>query len=170
MKKIKTKTISLYGFLTAAALLFGYVEYLVPLNFIAPGVKLGFANGVFLLLLFLKKYKAAFLVNIVRILLSALLFASPFSLVFSITAGLFSMFAMLLTVRCPKIGFVGVSVIGATVHNITQLCVATVTVGHGVWYYLPFLVFAGVIAGVFIGVLTYLIFIRISKTKLFIDL
>lgn len=167
MKKLDTKKISLYGFLTAAALLFGYVEYMVPLNFIAPGVKLGFANGVFLILLFSKKIKVAFFVNLVRILLSAFLFATPFSLLFSLTAGIVSMLVMLIVSRCKNVGFIGVSVLGAVVHNFTQLCVAFATVGQGVWYYLPFLFFAGIVAGVVVGVLTYLIFVRIQKINIF---
>ena len=163
MKKTKPQKISLYGFLTAAALLFGYVEYMVPLNFIAPGVKLGFANGVILLLIFCKKYKAAVLVNFSRIILSALLFGSPFSLLFSVTAGVMSMAVMILLAGCRRFGFIGVSVLGAVVHNFSQLCIASLTVGKGVWYYFPFLILAGVIAGVLIGILTYYIFIRVKK-------
>ena len=55
MAENHSKRIALYGMLTAAALVFGYVEYLVPLNFIAPGVKLGIANGIILLLILKEK-------------------------------------------------------------------------------------------------------------------
>lgn len=170
MKTLNAQKVSLYGFFTATALLFGYVEYLVPLNFIAPGVKLGFANGVFLLLLFSEKYKVAFVVNLVRILLSTLLFGTPFSLLFSLTAGVSSMALMTLFYRFKKFGFIGISALGAVVHNATQLIVAAITVGQGVWYYLPFLLIAGVIAGIGVGIITFFIYSRIYKTKLFVSL
>jgi heptaprenyl diphosphate synthase len=169
MKKYNSKKIAFWGLLTAAALLFGYVEYLVPLNFIAPGIKLGFANVVFLLLLLNKKTTAAFFVNLIRITLSALLFASPFSLLFSLTAGIVSMLFMTLVCRLKIVGIVGISVLGATVHNLTQLCVANFTVGQGVWFYLPFLLIAGTIAGIVVGILAYLISSKVSKVFFKLD-
>ena len=165
MAENNSKKIALYGILTAAALVFGYVEYLVPLNFIAPGVKLGIANGVILLLILKEKFKEAVYINIVRILLSAFLFSTPFSLVFSLTAGIISTVIMCLYGRFKKVGIIGVSVLGGTVHNLTQLCVAHFTVGKGVWFYLPFLLIAGLIAGCAVGVLVWIILKRFEKTK-----
>ncbi len=159
---MSAKKISLYGLLTAAALLFGYVEYLFPLSFIAPGMKLGLANAVCLYLICSKKNVAAFFVNIVRILLSAMLFATPFSLLFSLTAGLASTFAMLFVTKIKSFGIIGISVIGSAVHNIVQLLVANFTVGHGVWFYMPYLLIVGTVAGVLIGYICYML---INKTK-----
>ncbi len=156
-KSLSAKQVSLYGFLTAAALLFGYVEYLVPLNFIAPGVKLGIANGVVLLLILQGKLKAALLINIVRIVLSALLYASPFSLLFSFTAGVISTFLMILFSSFKGIGIVGLSVMGSVIHNLIQLCIATLTVGDGVWFYAPFLLISGLVAGTCVAFLTWLV-------------
>ena len=123
MKTTVAKKVSLYGFLTAAALLFGYVEYLLPLNFIAPGIKLGISNGVVLFLIINKKYKAALLINTARILLSGFLFATPFSLIFSLTAGIVSTFIMILLNQFKGIGIIGISGVGGTVHNIVQICI-----------------------------------------------
>ena len=65
------KKIALYSILTSLALIFGYIESLFSLSFIAPGIKLGLANSVALILLCFKDFKGAVLVNITRILLSA---------------------------------------------------------------------------------------------------
>lgn len=162
MKSNVAKKVSLYGLLTAAALLFGYVEYLLPLNFIAPGIKLGIANGIILMLILVQKPQAAFLINIVRILLSSVLFATPFSLLFSLTGGMVSVLGMILVSRSIKIGYIGVSVVGGILHNFTQLLVANFTVGQGVWFYFPFLFIAGSIAGVAVG---FLVWIVLNKTK-----
>ena len=67
-----SKKVTLYGVLSAVCLVFSYIEILLPLTFIAPGVKIGLANGVALLLILKKDIKGALLVNIIRILLSNL--------------------------------------------------------------------------------------------------
>ena len=170
MKDISSKKIALFGLFTAVAIVFGYVEFLVPLNFIAPGVKLGFPNVIFLILLLNKKFKAAILVNIVRILLSALLFGTPFSLLFSLTAGVVSMLLMVAINNFKRIGVIGISVLGATVHNLTQLCGANLTVGQGVWFYFPFLLMAGIVAGIVVGILAYLISIRVYNKISILDI
>ena len=82
--RIDTKRLTLYALLVAAAMVFSYIESLVPLFFIAPGVKIGLANAVSLLLAAKGRYKGAFAVNISRILLSALLFGSAVSLAYMI--------------------------------------------------------------------------------------
>ena len=46
-----SKKMALYGVLASVGLVFSYVETLLPLTFIAPGVKIGLANGVALLLI-----------------------------------------------------------------------------------------------------------------------
>ena len=134
MKKASAKTVTVYGLLTAAAMLFGYVESLFPLDFIAPGMKVGVANAVCLLLVLRGKKAGAFEVNAVRILLNSLLFGSAISLMFSFSAGMVSLAFVCLAERVKKLGIVGISIIGSTAHNLTQLLVATITVGNGVWY------------------------------------
>ena len=41
------KRITLYGIFTCLALIFGYIESLFSLSFIAPGIKIGLANCIF---------------------------------------------------------------------------------------------------------------------------
>lgn len=163
MKKFSAKTVTVYGLLTATAMLFGYVEMLLPMDFIAPGIKVGVANTVCLFLVLKGKRLGAFLVNCVRILLTALLFGNALSLIFSITAGIISLLVICLGEKVKGLGIAGISVLGSTAHNITQLAVATVTVGGGVWYYAPILVIAGVIAGLLTGALTGLILKHTQK-------
>ena len=170
MKMLVSKKVSLYGFLTAAALLFGYVEYLVPLNFIAPGIKLGISNGVILLLILNNKPKAALMINIARILLSGLLFASPFSLIFSLSAGLISTLVMIVLSKFKSFGIIGISALGGIIHNIVQILVAKFTVGNGVFFYLPYLLLAGTLAGVVVGLLVSIILKKISRKNILEEL
>lgn len=156
------KKIALYSILTSLALIFGYIESLFSLSFIAPGVKLGLANSVALLLLCFKDFKGAVLVNITRILLSALLFSSPFSLVFSLTAGILSVVIMRLLSGIKGVSVVGFSISGAAVHNLVQLTVASLIFGRAVWYYLPFLLGSALLSGGLIGILSSIIFKKIK--------
>ena len=156
------KKIALYGILTSLALIFGYIESLFSLSFIAPGVKLGLANSVALILLCFKDFKGAVLVNITRILLSALLFSSPFSLVFSLTAGILSVVIMRLLSGIKGVSVIGFSISGAAVHNLVQLTVASLLFGRAVWYYLPFLLVSALLSGGIIGNLSSIIFKKIK--------
>ena len=156
------KKIALYGILTSLALIFGYIESLFSLSFIAPGIKLGLANSVALILLCFKDFKGAVLVNITRILLSALLFSSPFSLIFSLTAGILSVVIMRLLSGIKGVSVVGFSISGAAVHNLVQLTVASLLFGRAVWYYLPFLLVSALLSGGIIGILSSIIFKKIK--------
>ena len=156
------KKVALYGILTGLALIFGYIESLFSLSFIAPGIKLGLANSVALLLLCFREFKGALLVNITRILLSALLFSTPFSLVFSLTAGIISVVIMGLLSGIKSVSPIGFSIAGAAVHNLVQLTVASIIFGRAVWYYLPFLLVSALISGGIIGALSLIIFKRIK--------
>lgn len=156
------KKIALYGILTSLALIFGYIESLFSLSFIAPGVKLGLANSVALILLCYGDFRGAMLVNITRILLSALLFSSPFSLVFSLTAGILSVVIMRLLSGIKGVSVIGFSISGAAVHNLVQLTVASLLFGRAVWYYLPFLLVSALLSGGIIGILSSIIFKKIK--------
>ncbi len=150
------KRVSHYGILAALCIILGFVEHLISFDFIAPGVKIGLANSVALLLVAKGDIKGAFSVNTVRILLSALLFGAPSMLLFSLSGGILSLVAVCLLARFTSSSIIGLSVAGAAVHNTVQLCVATLMLGRGVWYYLPILLISAVICGFATGIIARL--------------
>lgn len=157
-----SKRISLYGLLTALCLVFGFLESMLSLSFLAPGIKLGLANSIALLLAAKWDAKGAFAVNLTRILLSALLFSSPSSLFFSLPAGLLSVLVMTLLARSGRFGTVGFSIAGAVVHNLTQLTAACLLFGVAVLVYLPLLLLSAAVSGTAIGWLGELILKKIK--------
>lgn len=159
-----SKKVTLYGVLAAVGLVFSYVETLLPLSFIAPGVKIGLANGVALLLILKKDIKGAFLVNIIRILLLNLLFVHPFALIYSLSAGVISILIMWLVAKTEIFSAIGFSIIGALTHNLVQFVVALILLGGGVWFYLPVLIFSAIISG---GIIGFLAKILDKKIKTF---
>lgn len=159
------KKVTLYGIFSGLCIVVGYVEYIAFSNFSVPGIKIGLANAVALLLLLTGDIKGAFFVNIVRILLSALLFSSPQTLIYSLTAGIISLTVMAIISKFKIFSVIGFSIIGAFVHNITQLLIALFMLGKGILYYAPFLIFSAVLSGFITGSLAKIILKRI-KTKL----
>lgn len=152
------KKVCFYGLLAALCIVLGYVEHIISLDFIAPGIKIGLANSVGVILVSKGKIKGAYAVNIVRILLSALLFSNPSSLVYSLSGGLVSLTAMIFLAKFSFLGIIGFSVLGAVFHNMTQIICAAFLLGHGVWYYLPFLLLAAAISGVLTGIIAKILF------------
>ena len=148
-----SKKVAIYGVLASLGLVFSYVETLLPLTFIAPGIKIGLANGVALLLILKNDIKGAFLVNIIRILLLNLLFVHPFALIYSLSAGIISTLVMWLVSKANVFSAIGFSILGALTHNIVQSVVAYIILGSGILYYLPFLIFSAIISGGLIGFL-----------------
>ena len=81
MKK-NTVRIAWFGVFTALALIFSYVETLIPFQIGIPGVKLGLANLIVVVALYKMGGKDALLLSVTRIVLSGFIFASLFSGVF----------------------------------------------------------------------------------------
>ncbi|HBB59357.1 MAG TPA: heptaprenyl diphosphate synthase, partial [Lachnospiraceae bacterium] len=77
--------------LTSLAVIMGYVEYLIPVHFPVPGVKLGLANIVTVFVLYRYGFRPALAVSLVRILVSGLLFGSMFGILYSLSGMLFSL-------------------------------------------------------------------------------
>ncbi len=147
------KKVAFYGVTTAICLVFSYVETLLPLSFIAPGIKIGLANGIALLLILKKDIKGAFLVNIIRILLLNLLFVTPFALLFSLSAGIVSTFVMCVCSKIKDFSVIGFSIMGALTHNLVQTIIALWVFGTGVLFYIPVLIVSAIISGFIIGFL-----------------
>ncbi|MBO4693494.1 MAG: Gx transporter family protein [Clostridia bacterium] len=160
----KVKRLAVWALLTSVCLIVGYIESIVNLFFIAPGVKLGLANSVACALVLKDDVKGAVAVNLSRILISALLFGSPVSLMFALSGGTVSVTAMILLKKCRHLSVLGISGAGGVLHNIAQCAVGIVFIGIGIIYYLPILLLSGVVCGVAVGFLAKLILKRIEKS------
>lgn len=93
---MSAKKTAFYGMFLALALVAGYIEQLIPINLGIPGVKLGLANIVTMLLLYIVGVPAACLISVLRILLSGFLFGNGFAMVYSAAGAAMSMLVMAL--------------------------------------------------------------------------
>ncbi len=145
------------------ALICSYVESLIPFYFGVPGVKLGLANLVVVLLLYAMGAKEALTVSVLRIVLAGFLFGNMFSIWYSLAGGLLSFFVMWLLKKCGKFGVLPISVSGGIFHNVGQLIVAAIVVeNYNVFYYMPILLVAGLVTGALIGVAAQEMILRIG--------
>lgn len=156
-----------FGVFTALALIFSYVETFIPIPFGIPGVKLGLANLMIVIMLYKGTAKEACLLSVVRILLSGFLFGSLFSILYSLAGGMFSLAVMIGLKRRKKYSVIGVSIAGGVFHNIGQLIVAMAVVETlSVGYYVPVLLVAGCVTGALIGIVSEAVLKRTANIRL----
>lgn len=143
------------GIFVALAMIFSYVEAMIPINFGVPGMKLGIANLVVVVGLYFMKPGDVFLISMVRILLMGWMFGNGMSLIYSVAGGVLSFAVMLLLKKHSGLSMTGVSIAGGVSHNLGQILVAVWVVNNAkVMYYFPALLVAGVITGTLIGILS----------------
>lgn len=150
-----SKKIATGALLVALAMIFSYVEVLIPFNFGVPGMKLGLANVVVVVGLYLMDAKGVLLISVLRIVLVGMLFGNLMSIAYSLAGGLLSFAVMFLMKRVKGMSVIGVSVAGGVSHNLGQLVVAAWVVQKlQVFVYLPALLVAGTVTGILIGVIS----------------
>ena len=146
--------VAYFGVFTALALIFSYIETLIPINLGIPGVKLGLANLIIVIALYKIRLPEVYLLSVVRVLLSGLIFGNYFSIIYSLAGGLLSLTVMVLLKQMGSFSVMGISVAGGVCHNIGQMIVAMLVVEtFSVAYYFTVLLIAGLLTGFLIGIL-----------------
>ena len=165
--KISTKQITFLGMILVFAMMVSYIERLIPpLIPTLPGIKLGLANIVVLILMYLRGYKTALCLNVLRVLLTGLLFTGVWGTVYAMAGALLSFAAMSAFKASRCFGVVGVSVIGGACHNLGQICVAVLVMDSvKLFYYFPVLLISGVITGALIGYLAGIVINRLNAAN-----
>lgn len=143
------------GLFSAVAIIFGYVESLIPFFAGIPGIKLGLANLAVLFILERYTWKEAALVSVVRISVIGFLFGNLFSIFYSLAGAALSLLAMVLLQKQNGFSLIGISIAGGVSHNVGQLLVAMIIVENtSLLYYAPALLISGVVTGFLIGLVT----------------
>ena len=148
------------GVLTAGAIIIAILESFIP-SIGIPGVKLGLANIVILIILYEIGIVEAVIVDLSRVLLVGLLRGTIASMGFlmSLTGAVMSLGIMiLLYLLVKKFSIIGVSVIGSVFHVIGQILIAIAFLGSAyVVFYLPVIAISAIITGVLVGIVAKLV-------------
>ena len=165
-RRDRTSKLTIAALMAALALIFSYIEVLIPFNFGIPGIKLGIANLVIIVALYYLGTRYALLINVIRILIGGLLFSGVFGMLYSMAGALLSMLVMVLVKKCGLFSVTGVSMAGGVAHNLGQLLVAAFLVSNlKIFVYFPVLVISGVVSGAVIGILAYLVLKKLPSAK-----
>ena len=141
-----------FGVFVALALIFSYIETLIPFQIGIPGVKLGLANLVIVIALYRMPVGEVYLLSGVRVVLTGFLFGNLMSILYSLAGGILSLTVMWGMKRIRSVSILGVSIAGGVFHNIGQLLAAALMVEtYGVFSYLPVLLISGLLTGFVIG-------------------
>ena len=154
MKDIKKMT--LYANLLAIAIILNIVESLwqvIPV----PGAKIGLANIVTVIILFVYKPKDSIYFVIVRVVFVSILTGKLFNPIFymSLSGGIFASVSMVILFKLDFFGLLGISVLGSIMHTIGQIIMGIFVVGSiAVISYLPVMLLISVPAGIVTGIVS----------------
>ena len=140
--------------LLSFSIVLSILESFIPLfNGYIPGLKLGLANIIVLIVLYKYDTKDVFFVSILRVVVVGLIRTGLFSInfFFSLSGALFSACSMILFKK-TKLSMIGVSVIGSIFHSIGQILIAILFLkNNNMIYYLPWLLLFSIPTGLFVG-------------------
>lgn len=147
------------GLLVSIAMALNLFESIIPLPAPIPGAKLGLANIVTLFVIARFGIKEAVILVALRTFLVSLFSGSLLTPTFflSFSGGIASSLIMGIVYMLGKKHFslIGISLLGALTHNVTQLAVAALMLsGIGFFYLLPYLTFYAIPTGLFVGLVT----------------
>ena len=169
MTQSPTKRLAFLSVFAALSLGIYALESFIPNPIPIPGIKLGLANIITLVVFKKYGFRDAALVLIVRILLSALLFGSLYSMLYSLTGGALCLAMEYVIDRFLKGKAIYVTgIFGAIFHNAGQVLVAfLITSLPQVWIYIPYLLVAAIITGFITGMAAHFTLKLLNRLPVF---
>lgn len=157
--------ISYLSIFSAAAISIFVVESLFPISI--PGVRLGLSNIFILLALIHFGLSGGLIIGIFKVIIGSLIVGKLLtpSFIFSLSGTMVSIAIMYPAIKYIKqLSILGISVLGAEFHVITQLVIATyLFFPESSFIYLsPIYIISALVTGSIIGIITYLIHIKIK--------
>ena len=149
--------------MASLALIFSYIEAIIPYNPGIPGIKLGIANIVTVVALYKFGWKESVGVSVIRIVIAGLLFNGLFGMLYSLAGAIVSLAGMIGLKKTGLFSVVGVSMAAGVLHNLGQLFVAAALIEDlRIFFYFPVLLFSGIAAGILVGIASAMI-LRVLK-------
>ncbi len=146
------KQIARYALLVALAMVLSWLESLIVLPGLLPGMKVGLTNLVVLFALYRLRLRDAAWISLLRVLLVSVTFGNAYSFAYSLAGAALSLAVMAALKKLDCFSILGVSIAGGVCHNIGQLLVAIAVLGTArLGWYLPALLVSGTLAGLAIG-------------------
>ena len=164
---MNVKKLTVMALMLSLALVIFVAESFIPPLVPIPGVKLGLANIITLIAVYILGRKEAFVILTLRIIIASVFSGGMAGFLYSMAGGLvcFAVTA-LASLRLGENRMWVVSVLGAIGHNAGQLTVACIVIGSAyVMWYAPFLIISAIVTGAFTGVAAQVTTSRLCKIK-----
>lgn len=148
------KAVALAMFASVAVVL-GIVESFLPFAVTIPGAKLGLGNVMVLTCLVYFRGRDALTLILLKTLLTSFILGAFSAFLFSLSGALLSFLVMYGLIRLggDRFSLLGISVLGGVAHNLGQLAAAAIVLGTTrIVFYLPFLLAAGLVTGICVGI------------------
>lgn len=155
--------------LLALSVVLNIIESFIPLfNGNIPGLKLGLANIIILIILYMFSFKDALYVSLLRIILVGILRTGLFSMTFFFSLGgaILSLCSMFIAKK-TKLSIIGVSIVGSIFHSIGQILVAILIIKNMyIIYYVPWLLLFSIPTGILVGFTSKTILNNLDNRKI----
>ena len=151
----QTRKLTLLANFLAIAIVLNIIESAIPVIPV-PGAKLGFANIVTLIVIYVYSFKDGMALTVSRVLLVSVLSGKLLGPVFymSLSGAIVATLAMGFFKKTNFFGMIGVSVLGSIFHSIGQIAAGIFVIGSvAVLAYLPIMLFLSIPAGVLTGLI-----------------
>lgn len=166
MRHSQIKRLTALAMFLAMSVVLHYVESLIPVFIPVPGVKLGLANSIGLLVLYFFNRKDFVFLGFLRVLLVGLISTGIFTSAFflSLSGWLLSTILVLILSSSKNISIYPLSVCSSICHGIGQVgCAAILYGSFYMMFYLPIISIAGCITGLLIAILSALTIRQLEK-------
>ncbi|WP_050638092.1 Gx transporter family protein [Candidatus Stoquefichus sp. SB1] len=163
----KTKKMVYLALLSAIAIVLHMIEGSIPLP-LPPGVKLGLANIISMVVIEMYGAKEMFIVNFFRVMIGSLLSGTFLWNPFYMSCGgvLLSSIVLALIKRWTTLPIVSCSIIAAVFHNIGQIIVISLIISSmAVAPYIFVMLASSIPTGIFVGFVAIEILKRLKKEQ-----
>lgn len=156
MNKLSVKKMTRLAILLALGVILNYMEVvLLPTAFIAPGVKLGLANTVGLIVLYFFGVKEYVAIGLLRIILTSLFTGFGFNFLIAMSGWSLATLFVVILYMIQKFSIFGLSMAAAVAHGIGQVMMVSILYESVFMLnYLPILSFTGIISGLIIALIS----------------
>ena len=159
------KKITRLSLFLALGIILNLVESMIPLPIAIPGVKLGLANTIGLVILYYYSPKEYISIGFLRVLIVGLLRTGLFSVAFilSLSGWFLSTLIVVILYYLKKFSIYGLSCVSAVFHGVGQMIAVSIIYNtFGLVMYYPILMISGIITGLLTALLTSLVLLKVD--------
>ena len=162
--KQRIRTLTQHSLFLAIGIILNIVESIIPIPIAIPGVKLGLANTIGLIVLYFYSPKEYIYIGFLRVLIVGFRNFLSFGFFLSLSGWFLSSIVAILIYKTKKFSIYGLSISSAVFHGIGQMIIVMFFYNaYGLILYLPVLMLTGIITGTLTSFASSLVLSKLNK-------